>query len=70
MDRNEMSSLLEFSSENSFNDTDEDSNWNDEDDDSSSEDESASAMRGTGNGDNWNNNFKDVQLNSNVMYNP
>jgi len=32
MNRNEISSLLDLSSESSFDDIDEDPNWNDEDD--------------------------------------
>jgi len=66
INRNEISSLLDLSLENSFDDTDEDPNWNDEDDNSSSEDEDFPVMRDDGN--DWNN-VIDEQPNSNVIYN-
>ncbi|XP_029348597.1 piggyBac transposable element-derived protein 4-like, partial [Acyrthosiphon pisum] len=69
MNRNEISSLLDLSSESSFDDTDEDPNWNDEDVYSSSEDESSASPVMRGDGNDWNN-VIDEQPNSNVIYNP
>lgn len=68
MNRNEISSLLDISSESSFDDTDEDPNWNNEDDDST-EDEIVPEMPNYGYGDDWHNHFTGEQPNSHVEYN-